>query len=204
MRPARRRFVHGTLSSPGLRARAGPLSCLGLLGLALSACPAPEPGSTTPPGARLVPVSGPELIDRIRAREARFVLVNVWATWCGPCREEFPYVQRVTRAFADRGVDLVFVSADFDTEVEAAVEFLRAHDADLPSFIKRGSDQSFIDALAPEWTGSLPFTVIFDGSGQRVELWQGQVEEAELRSTLEALVAETTTTTAPTSGREKG
>lgn len=136
----------------------------------------------------LISVTGPELVERVRARDADYVLVNVWATWCGPCIEEFPYIQRITRSFADRGVDLVFVSTDFDTERDAALEFLRAQGADLPSYIKSGDDQDFINALYPEWSGAMPFTVIFDREGRRVKVWPGKVEAAELQQTLQELV----------------
>jgi len=160
----------------------------------------PRGGPSAPTGAAerddayalLVEVTGPEIVERARASDARFTLVNVWATWCGPCREEFPYIQRITRSYADRGVDLVFVSTDFDTERQAALEFLRSQDADLPSFIKVGDDQSFIDALSPDWTGSMPFTVIFDARGQRVKVWQGRVEAEELEAALAALTREDT------------
>ena len=145
--------------------------------------------SKSSPRSELVAVTGPELVDRVRSMDARFVVVNVWATWCGPCREEFPYIQSVTRSFADQGVELVFVSADFDTERAAAIEFLKSHGADLPSFIKTGDDGAFIEALAPDWSGSIPFTVVFDDTGRRVKLWQGRVEEEDLRSTLDTLVS---------------
>jgi len=159
----------------------------GLLGLALGAC---RNDASERAGTPLIEVTGPELVERIRARGARFVVVNVWATWCGPCREEFPYIQRVTRSFADRGVDLVFVSTDFEAERPAAVEFLEGQGADLPSLVKTGPDEAFIEALSPAWTGALPFTVIFDAEASPVKAWQGRVEEEDLRDTLQELVSE--------------
>lgn len=169
--------------------RSGWLAALGFTlaaGAFASACTS-SAGSTA--GSELVSVTGPELVERVRGMDARYVVVNVWATWCGPCREEFPYIQSVTRTFADEGVELVFVSADFDTERAAALDFLESHGADLPSYIKTGDDGAFIDALAPEWSGSIPFTVIFDDDGRRVKMWRGQVEEEDLRTTLKNLVS---------------
>lgn len=135
----------------------------------------------------LIEITGAELVQRIAHSDSDFTLVNVWATWCGPCREEFPYIQSVTRSFEDRGVALVFVSTDFPSEREATLEFLRSQKADLPSYLKMGSDQEFIDALAPEWSGAMPATFIFDARGARVKTWFGKVEQADLRATLRRL-----------------
>jgi len=170
--------------------RALPRPVAAALGVTLAAIGA---ACTTSAGtkseAKLRSVTGPELLERIRASDARFTVVNVWATWCGPCREEFPYVQSVARSFADQGVDLIFVSADFDAERPATIHFLESQGADFPSYIKTGEDGAFIEAVAPDWSGAIPFTVVFDGGGERVHAWYGQVSETDLRSTLTRLVA---------------
>lgn len=161
----------------------------------VSACTDSEPRvARVPPPSEsreaeaLIEVSADELFDRIRARDADFVVLNVWSTWCGPCREEFPYVQSVTRSFQKRGVSLMFVSTDFDSERDEAVRFLREQNADLPSYIKVGPDDAFINAVHPEWNGALPATVIFDRNGDRVKSWMGKVKEEELRTSLQELV----------------
>jgi thiol-disulfide isomerase/thioredoxin len=166
---------------------------LGLLGACSEPVPqappsVPPPASKEQPASHLIGVTGAQLLEAVRARDARYVVVNVWATWCGPCREEFPYIQSVTRAFADRGVDLVFVTTDFDSEREAALAFLREQKADLPSYIKQGPDEAFIEAINPEWSGALPTTIVFDSEGRRVRVWNGKVERADLEQALTELV----------------
>jgi len=143
--------------------------------------PAPETDGA------LIRVDGPGFLQAVRAQDADFVVANVWATWCGPCREEFPYIQSVTRSFADEGVALMFISTDFEEEEPAAIEFLKDQGADLPSYIKTGPDAEFIEALNPEWSGALPTTIVFDDDGERVKIWNGKVEEEALRSTLAQL-----------------
>lgn len=148
--------------------------------------PPPGPsGSETEEG--LIRMDGKQFLAAVRAQDAEYVVTNVWATWCGPCREEFPYIQAVTRSFADEGVALMFISTDFEEEEPAAIEFLKEQGADLPSYIKTGPDAEFIEALNPEWSGALPTTIVFDDDGERVKVWNGKVEEEELRSTLARL-----------------
>src|SRR5262245_23650688 len=95
---------------------------------------------------------------------ASATIVNVWASWCGPCREEFPDLLRVRRAYADRGLRLVLVSADF--EPHAARRYLDQMGVDFPTFIKTGNDMDFINGLHPAWGGALPATLVYDGGGR--------------------------------------
>lgn len=162
-----------------------------LLLLGAVACTEPSVPKVPPPAPAeveaLIPVTGAEFRQEVRARSARFVVANAWATWCGPCVEEFPYIQEVARSYADEGVALMFVSTDFDSERDAAIAFLKKQGADLPSYIKEGRDQQFIDAFHPDWSGALPATAIYGADGKPVKFWQGQVEEEDLRQTLAAL-----------------
>ena len=89
----------------------------------------------------------------VKAPGASAVLVNVWATWCEPCREEMPDLVRFYREHRAQGLRLVLVSAD--DEDQRARGRARAGRAGLrrPAFIKRGDDMAFIDALDPQLEG---------------------------------------------------
>ncbi len=150
-----------------------------LLPLCLVACTAPGEmpfqGRWAPPeepGLSLHEVSGRELRRTIRSADAELVLVNVWATWCTSCREEFPALLEVRRYFAPRGVAVVIVSGDFLSERQSAFDFLESLDVRFPTYIKAGKDMEFIDALHPEWSGALPATFLFS-EGEVVDWWEG-------------------------------
>jgi len=117
-------------------------------------------------------------VDRVLAavREpgARAVLVNVWATWCPPCRAEFPDLVRLERDLRGDGLRMVLVSADFDQTLPQARAFLARHGVDFRSYHKAGDDMVFINTLDSLWTGALPATFLFDGAGRRVRFWEGQ------------------------------
>lgn len=122
--------------------------------LAAIAAPAPTPATAS------------EILDAVRAAKKQVVVVNVWATWCIPCREEFPDLLKLRRQYQDRGVDVLFVSGDFSGERDQATAFLTEQGVDFPTYIKTGDDMAFIDAFDPKWSGALPATFIYDGQGR--------------------------------------
>jgi thiol-disulfide isomerase/thioredoxin len=119
------------------------------------------------------PADADRVLAAVREPGARAVLVNVWATWCAPCRVEFPDLMRIEREFRAEGLRMVLVSADFDESLPQAREFLASHGVSFPSFHKTGDDMRFINTLDTLWTGALPATLLYDGAGRRVGFWEG-------------------------------
>lgn len=130
----------------------------------------------------LVPADSARVLEEVRRPGAEAVLVNVWATWCTPCREEMPDLVRIHREWKDRGFRLVLVSGDFEEDEEAARKFLAALGVDFPTFLKNEPDMAFIDALDARWSGALPATFLYDGKGNLKEFWEGKADAATLRS----------------------
>jgi thiol-disulfide isomerase/thioredoxin len=133
-------------------------------------------------------VSGPELMALVRSSEAKAVLLNVWATWCRPCVEEFPELLKIRRDYKDKGLEVLLVSADFEDQREKMVSFLREQGVDFEVYFKTGKDAEFIDALNPRWEGALPATLLFDGKGEMVHFWNAKVTYEQLKDTLLAVL----------------
>ena len=125
----------------------------------------------------------------LRAPGARIVLLNVWATWCVPCREEFPDLLRLGREYRARGLKLVLVSGDFETELPAVKRFLSSQGVDFLTYLKQGNDMRFIDGLDAHWSGALPATVLYDGAGRRLWFHQGRTAYDTLRTRIEEALA---------------
>ena len=145
-----------------------------LLAAALGSLCAPE--SAGPP---VRPATAEELRALARRPGARATMVNVWATWCAPCREEFPALLRVAAAREGRGLRLVLVSADFEDQLPAVRDFLRAHGVRDTSYIQSGAPMAFINALNPGWSGALPATLIYDTNGRMLAFWEGAADESK-------------------------
>ncbi|MEW6335948.1 MAG: redoxin domain-containing protein [Acidobacteriota bacterium] len=149
-------------------------------------CRPPEPpagalSSATAAAPELRPSGAAGVKAAVEAARGKVVLVNVWATWCEPCREEFPDLLRLRREERSRGLELILVSADFERQAATAQAFLREQGVDFPSLLKSGDDMDFIEGLEPRWSGSLPATFVYDRSGRLVEYWEGMADYETLR-----------------------
>ena len=121
-------------------------------------------------------VSGNELTEIIDSYQGdKAVMVNVWATWCAPCIEEFPYLVELQKKYEDQ-LQVVFVSADFPAQRDRALEFLKEQSVDWTTYFKTGKDQPFIESLSDEWSGALPFTKVLDKQGNLIGSWEQGAE----------------------------
>jgi thiol-disulfide isomerase/thioredoxin len=116
------------------------------------------------------------LAAAIASQRGKIVLVNFWATWCVPCREEFPDLVRLEKAYRARGVSVIGVSIDLPKDMPKIEKFLSANAPDFPNYIKRvgGDDQDFIESVDPKWGGELPFTAVYGRDGKKVEVLSGK------------------------------
>jgi thiol-disulfide isomerase/thioredoxin len=158
-----------------------------MLSLLLAATVLAAPAAPAP-GVKVEIAEMPAILAAVKAPGAAAVLVNVWASWCEPCREEMPDLIRFYRDHRAQGLRLVLISADDDDQRGEVERILGALGFDGPAFIKHGNDMTFIDALDPRWKGALPATFLFDGRGTRSRSWLGAVTYDDLRARVSGLL----------------
>jgi thiol-disulfide isomerase/thioredoxin len=135
-----------------------------------------------------------EGLKKILQRDAsapRPLLINFWATWCAPCREEFPDLVRLGDDYKARNLDFVIVSLDDPAEIKTTVpRFLQRMRARMPAFLLNAEEpNAAIEAVDPEWAGSMPATFLLDAGGQVVYKHLGPINPDELRSELEKVMS---------------
>ena len=139
-----------------------------------------------PARPRSVPLA--TILAEAKASGAPAVLVNVWATWCDPCREELPDLLRLYHDHRAAGLRLVLISADDADARDQVAQVLSAATAragvgralDATSYLKQDDDMKLIDGLDPRWSGALPATFLFDAAGRRVRSWLTPVTYADV------------------------
>lgn len=112
----------------------------------------------------------------------KYRLLNVWATWCGPCVAEFPSLIETNHMYRRRDFEFVTLSAD-DIKAESKVlKFLKDKMSSGQNYILDGvSKYDMIEAIDPKWQGALPYTVLIDPNGKIVYKQMGEIDILKLR-----------------------
>ena len=123
------------------------------------------------------------------AGRERPLLVNFWATWCVPCREEFPDLVKIREQYKSDQLDFILVSLDDPSDIGKAVpEFLSEQRAThLPSYLLHATDDNVaINLVDQTWSGELPATFLYDRAGNVSFKHKGRIKPVELRAALDA------------------
>ena len=136
--------------------------------------------------ASLVAADADELLEVLTGSGAELSVVNFWATWCVPCKAEFPDLIKAGKEFEDKGVQMIFVSTDFEDQESSIRSFLEEQNVPWRSFIKKGDSFEFIQSFHEEWLGGLPTTLFFDSDGLLIDYWEGISNYEEVRSKIES------------------
>ncbi len=118
----------------------------------------------------------------LKNRTDKLRLVNLWATWCGPCVAEFDDLVTLNHTYRDRGLEFVSISADDPANKNKALKFLQRKQASGVNYIYSGDDKyKMIEAVDPKWDGALPYTLLVEPDGKIVYAHQGAIDAEELR-----------------------
>lgn len=140
-----------------------------------------KPGSPASKGDKS-PGSDPEMIDLngyksvIASYHGRPLLVTFWATWCEPCRAEYPMIVDLAKQYGPQGLAVVGVSLDSDEDMNSVRQFLTDHHPGFPNYRQKiGVDaDTFYQGVNPEWRGTMPQTVFYGRDGHIARYFVGQ------------------------------
>ncbi|HEX8286383.1 MAG TPA: TlpA disulfide reductase family protein [Pyrinomonadaceae bacterium] len=138
---------------------------------------------------KVTQIDGAEL-KKLSQTNGKPLLVNFWATWCDPCREEFPDLVKINADYGEK-IDFFTVSLDDAEELNRGVpRFLAQMKAEMPAYLLVAQDEdTVISSVSKDWQGGLPFTILYDADGKAVYSRMGKVKVDVLRAEIEKLVA---------------
>lgn len=111
-----------------------------------------------------------------------YKLINVWATWCGPCVVEFPDFVEMNRMYRNREFQLITISLDDMDRKANALYFLNKKHASMTNYIFSGGNKyDFINAIDKDWDGALPLTILVAPGGQIVYQKMGEIDPLEVK-----------------------
>jgi len=143
--------------------------------LAQAKKPGPAPKKSVVAGPKVTQIDIDGLKALIKAK-GKPLLINFWATWCDPCREEFPDLVKIDDIYKGK-IDFITISLDDLDDINTTVpKFLREVKAEMPAYLLKTPDESeAILMVAKDWSGNLPMTVLLAPSGETSYLRMGKV-----------------------------
>ncbi|MBI2427733.1 MAG: TlpA family protein disulfide reductase [Ignavibacteriales bacterium] len=134
------------------------------------------------------PIDRKKLLSLISERNSKPLLLNIWATWCKPCVEEFPDVIRLSNERTE--IDVVAISADFPDEIEEKIlPFLKKMNVPFKLYVADFADQDeFFSMFDPQWGGEIPVTFIDDQNGKQTHFLRGKHSFMEFQKAVEEVI----------------
>jgi thiol-disulfide isomerase/thioredoxin len=133
----------------------------------------------------------PELIDAqgyqklIEQYRGKPLLVTFWATWCEPCRDEYPMLNDLAKEYAPKGLQVVGVNLDDDGDLILMRRFLARYKPVFPNYRKKkGGEDSFVQAVMAGWNGAIPASFFYARDGRQI----GHLLGENNRATYEAAI----------------
>ncbi|MEA3122802.1 MAG: hypothetical protein QOH33_2392 [Paraburkholderia sp.] len=165
-------------------------------GATAQATTAPGPASAAPAPASAPPDALAKLWEApltdvagkrrgLASYKGHALVVNFWASWCGPCVREMPMLTDLSRQYAGKGVQFVGIGVDSEQNVQA---FLRKVPVGYPIFVGGFGGADLARSLGNA-AGGLPFTLVIDANGAVQSTKLGELNADELRHTLDTIHA---------------
>ena len=150
----------------------------------------PAPAQTTVKVTQIDEVALKKLLEPA----GKPLLINFWATWCDPCREEFPDLVELDKEYKGK-ISFITISLDDPGDINTTVpKFLSSMKAEMPAYLLKTADESgVISSISKSWAGGMPFTALYNAKGELAYFREGKVVMATVREELNKLVAPATT-----------
>jgi thiol-disulfide isomerase/thioredoxin len=133
----------------------------------------------------------PQVIDAqgyaklVQQHRGKPLLVTLWATWCEPCRDEYPMLNELAKEYGPKGLQVVGVNYDDEGDLILTRRFIARYKPVFPNYRKqRGNESEFTQAISAGWNGALPASFFYDKDGKQV----GHVLGAGTRETYESAI----------------
>src|ERR1700733_6519087 len=142
--------------------------------------------ATKTPDLQVIDLAGyQQILAKYRGKP---LVVNFWATWCEPCREEYPMIVELAKQFKPQGVEVVGIDMDDDSDMNLVRRFIARMQPGFPNYRqKTGIDlDKFYDGVNPQWKGTMPQTMFYGKDGNVVGFFLGSRPRAQFEQAFRA------------------
>jgi|SRR5690349_18110467 thiol-disulfide isomerase/thioredoxin len=138
----------------------------------------------------------PQLIDAqgfqkiLQRYHGKPLLINFWATWCEPCRDEYPMLNELAKQYASQGLQVVGVNFDQDGDLILMRRFIARYKPVFPNYRKKqGNESEFQQSVLAGWNGSLPVSLFYSRDGQQIGHILGAGNREVFESAIQTLLS---------------
>jgi thiol-disulfide isomerase/thioredoxin len=150
---------------------------------AISLSVAAAPQASAPHDPQVIDAQGYRKI--VQEHGGKPLLMTFWATWCEPCRDEYPMLNELAKQYGPKGLQVIGVNFDDEGDLILTRRFIARYKPVFPNYRKKhGDEAAFTQAVWPDWNGALPASFLYDKDGKQV----GRVLGASNRDTYEAAI----------------
>jgi thiol-disulfide isomerase/thioredoxin len=123
--------------------------------------------------------------DLIKNKSDKLRLINIWATWCGPCVTEYPEFIIMQKMYGHRDFEFISISADDPAKKDKVLKFLKEKQSAVKNYLFSVDDKyKLIEAVDPNWQGALPYTILVEPGGKIVYAKQSTIDPLIMRKTI--------------------
>lgn len=140
--------------------------------------------------------SDPVLIDAqgfqkiLQEHRGKPLLVNFWATWCEPCRDEYPMLNELAKQYGSKGLQVVGVSMDDDGDMILVRRFLARYKPVFTNYRKKpGDEAAFRQSVLPSWTGKMPVSIFYTKDGRIALNFEGEKGREQYEQAIQSLLS---------------
>ena len=140
----------------------------------------------------LEPINEAAVARLVKNDTTDLLVVNLWATWCGPCVAELPEFVTMNRMYRGRKVKLVTISMDDPAKRDDALKVLKENHVSAANYISRTEDKDkFAEALDRDWPGPLPYTLLIAPGGKVIYRKVGAVDPLDVKRAIVGVIGRT-------------
>jgi thiol-disulfide isomerase/thioredoxin len=156
--------------------------------LTLAASTFAAPQASAPHDPPLIDAAGFQKI--LADNHGKPLLITFWATWCEPCRAEFPMLNELIQEYQPKGLKVVGINLDDEGDLILTRRFIARYKPAFPSFRqKAGGESAFVQAVLPGWSGAIPATFFYAPDGHQIGHLLGENDRATYEAAIRQLLA---------------
>lgn len=114
----------------------------------------------------------------------KYRVINLWATWCGPCVHEMPALIDINRMYRKRPFEMITISVDLANRKDLALETLQEKHASVKNYISTVDKDTFAEAFDPKWLGPVPYTIVIAPGGEVIYRQQEEIDVQALKTAI--------------------